>query len=705
MSKLPADYNERVYAGWLGKCIGVRFGAPLEGWSYQEIAGTLGEVTGYLPLPPGKLFKPDDDTALPMILIQALEDYGPQVTAAQFGETWLNYLADRRGTLWWGGYGVSTEQTAYENLASGVAAPLSGSTALNGAAVAEQIGGQIFSDIWGLVAPNDPRLAASYAARASSVSHDGDGIAGGMFIAGLVSAAFSESKPRKLVQAGLSLIPPNSEYARVVTAVLDFHGANPADWRAAYHFLFENFGYDRYPGEVHIIPNAGVVVMALLYGNGDFSRTIQIANMAGWDTDCNVGNAGAIMGVAVGLAGIGGEWRGPLDDLLVTAGLLGSRNLWTIPACADLFARSGRAVAASEGGADGQADKLARRHFRYPGSTQNMQFRGDKGRVIALQHAPDSCLLATVRKLSKKGEVRLFARAYVRPAELSANYYGASFSPLIYPGQTVRARLMLPQTPGSEAPDLRAALYVHDGNTGSDYQALAESLMPGAGHELVFEIPAKHNALLSEVGIVLRNMGAQPWTGNLCLEWLDWDGAPHFSNDFALERPEYGAISQFTFLRGYWRQEDGRYHGSGAGVNESYSGDVTWRDYYLRVRMRPLLGDHHLALARVQGARRSYAAGLGPEGRLVLYKNQGGYQSVAAAPFAWQAGEEYEITISANGPLIRTSAAPAGQRAAGHLDWVDESEPYLNGQIGLANFAGCHTEFSGFSVGPVGNEA
>ena len=34
---IPADYNERVYAGWLGKCIGVRFGAPLEGWTYQEI--------------------------------------------------------------------------------------------------------------------------------------------------------------------------------------------------------------------------------------------------------------------------------------------------------------------------------------------------------------------------------------------------------------------------------------------------------------------------------------------------------------------------------------------------------------------------------------------------------------------------------------------------------------------------------------------
>ena len=84
----------------------------------------------------------------------------------------------------------------------------------------------------------------------------------------------------------------------------DFTATIRDDWHACYAYLKANFGYDRYPGVVHIIPNAGVMVMALLYGDGDFSRTIQIANMAGWDTDCNVGNVGAIMGVAVGWTGI-----------------------------------------------------------------------------------------------------------------------------------------------------------------------------------------------------------------------------------------------------------------------------------------------------------------------------------------------------------------------------------------------------------------
>ena len=41
---LPNDYAERVYAGWLGKCIGVRFGAPLEGWTYEEIRDNSGRI-------------------------------------------------------------------------------------------------------------------------------------------------------------------------------------------------------------------------------------------------------------------------------------------------------------------------------------------------------------------------------------------------------------------------------------------------------------------------------------------------------------------------------------------------------------------------------------------------------------------------------------------------------------------------------------
>ncbi len=690
MTTLPSDYRERVYAGWLGKCIGVRLGAPVETWTYDEIANNLGEVNDFAPLAPGKIFKPDDDTAAPMVYIRALEDFGANVTAEQIGETLLNYLGDQRGTLWWGGYGVSTEHTAYLNLANGISAPRSGSITQNGKAVAEQIGGQIFSDIWGLVAPNDPERAADLAARASSVTHDGEGIHGARFIAALVSQAFSTRDPIVLVETGLRVIPAESEYARVTRAVLDFYRAHPDDWRAGYQFIAQNFGYDRYPGAVHIIPNAGVVVLALLYGDGDGStalttslaRTVCIATNAGWDTDCNAGNVGAIIGVAVGLGGIEQHWRVAMNDALVGASMIGARNWMTIPGCADLFCRLGEQIA-------GRAtDAQSRLHFKFPGATQGFLADARGAEVIDLRQVAPDALQATVRGLGKKSEARVFVKTYVRPAELSANFYGASFSPQVYPGQTITARVGLP----ADAPrGLLAALFVWDDNQRVAHQAHGTELTPGEWRALTFSVPHLENALLSQVGIVLRTLG-DPWSGRLWIESLDWSGAVNFSNNFRLERAEYGAISQWTFLRGYWRIENGAYHGSGAAISETYTGDPAWRDLSLQVDFVPIVGECHNVNVRVQGARRSYAVGLAPNNRLVIYKNAGGYRPVAEMHYEWTCGARYRLNVQVVGATI---TATIDDRKL--LTWQDTDQPYLRGQIGFSNFAS-HTRYERFEV-------
>ncbi len=682
MTPLPPDYRDRVYAGWLGKCIGVRMGQPVEGWTYKTIADNVGEINDFLPLPPGKVFKPDDDTAFPLVIIRALEDCGPHVTAEQMGETVLNYLADQRGTVWWGGYGVSTEHTAYLNLARGVPAPRSGSMALNGKALAEQIGGQIFSDIWGLVAPADPPLAAEYATRATSVTHDGEGINGGRFIAGLVSRAFTITDPVTLVESGLELIPVDSEYARVTRAVLDFYRRCSDDWRACYDFIARHFGYDRYPGVVHIIPNAGVVVMALLYSRGTFARAVQIATMAGWDTDCNAGNVGAIMGVAVGLGGIDAHFRSQMNDVLIGASLIGSRNLTHMPACADLFCRLGEQLAGNDVGSP-----LPRCHFDYPGSTCGFQAQCQQGELVGLGHAAGQglsgrgALRVAVRNQRKKGELRLFTRTYYRPAELSGNFYGASFSPLIYPGQTLTASLFIPPDTTAE---LLAAPFVWDDNHQISHQATGTLLTPGKWHTLTYTIPPLENALLSQAGVVVRPR-SDLWSGGCLLDSIDWRGPARFSCDFSREQAEYGAISQWTFHRGYWRLEDGAYHGSGADLSESYTGDIRWRDLTLSVDVRPLVGQHHNVLARVQGARRSYVVGLAPGNRLALYKNAGGYQLVAEADCPWQHGRLYRLEVKAIGPDIM--AAVDGRPL---LHWRDQQMPYLHGQIGLSVSGGCH---------------
>jgi ADP-ribosylglycohydrolase len=690
-TKLPPDYDNRVYAGWLGKCIGVRFGAPLENWTYEEIRDNLGELEWYAKEDRGKVFKPDDDTAVPMILIRALEnadlENGQLPTAREIGETQVNYMADQQGTIWWGGYGISSEHTVYLNMVNGIPAPRSGSIQQNGAALAEQIGGQIFSDIWGLVAPNNPAFAADLAERAASVSHDGNGVYGGRFIAALVSAAFSERDPCRLIEIGLAQIPADSKYTRVIRAVLDFHQTNPDDWRAAFLHLKANFGYDRYPGIVHIIPNAGVVAIGLLYGAGDFSRAIRITNMCGWDTDCNVGNVGAIMGVAGGVDGIDTTWRDPMNDLLIAASLIGARNILTIPQCADLFCHLGRRLAG-----DPVDEMPPRYHFRYSGSTNNFQEKGVRGRVIHMQQevlADGQPILRTgIRKLNSKGEVRLYTRTYYRPSELSTNYYGATFSPLIYPGQTVNMRVQLPK----DAPSgIRAGLYAYDDNHGQSHQAETVELKAGEWHTLEYTIPSLTNACLSEVGIVLRNMETNLEVGSLAVAELDWGGAFDFATTFAKERAETGGISQWTRLRGYWRIEDGAYHGSGVGVCETYTGDLAWRDYEITADLAPLIGDYHMVNVRVGGALYGYAFGLAPEGKIGLYKKDWDYKLVASAPFAWRCGETYHVSVAANRNVISAHVEGAGGSAS--LGWADEESPYLRGMVGLSTWYGGHTRF------------
>ena len=102
----------------------------------------------------------DDDISGTFTFLRALPDNGNtrELTAAQIGNAWLNYIIEEKAILWWGGMGNSTEHTAFLRLKSGVEAPASGSTALNGKVVAEQIGAQIFIDGWAMVAPRRPRI-------------------------------------------------------------------------------------------------------------------------------------------------------------------------------------------------------------------------------------------------------------------------------------------------------------------------------------------------------------------------------------------------------------------------------------------------------------------------------------------------------------------------------------------------------------------
>ncbi|HEX7066058.1 MAG TPA: ADP-ribosylglycohydrolase family protein [Bacillales bacterium] len=706
-SCIPRNYIEKMYAGWLGKVIGVRHGAKFENWTYEEIERAFGEINHYVY--DYKNFAADDDTNGPMFFLRALEDYTytSEITAEQMGLTWLNYAPDGHGFYWWGGYGKSTEHTAYLNLKNGIMAPRSGSIEQNGAVVAEQIGGQIFIDVWGLIAPGNPQLASEYAEKIASVSHDGNGKYGGMFIAACIAEAFVEQDIKKIMKAGLSVIPDDCEYTRVTEAIMAFYEQNPGNWKACRDFAYDNFGYDRYPGNCHIIPNAAVIILSLLYSEGDFAKAINICNMCGWDTDCNTANVGTIMGVRGGLNSIEYSWRKPINDFLCCSSVIGTLNMLDIPWCASYIANLGYKIAGEaipgvwEGILTGEGPRF---HFEYPGSTH--AFRLDDGSDVSyikgtIENTTEAAMSGS-RSLKvffdnvKGGKgYRAYYQTYYRPSHFNDSRYDPSFSPQVYPGQTLQGCLQVPVSTNTR---VKARLYVKDCNENRRYYGEKVEMIPGEWIRLNYEIPKMKGVCLEEAGIELI-----PVEGNANLvayiDHFTFSGKPDYEVDFSNERPEewhilHIEVSQFTYLRGLWTLEDGQLSGSYSGEPaECYTGDLKWKDYAFEAVVIPKLGDCHNIQFRVQGGVRSYAVGLAANNKLTLYKNTNGYKELASIDYSWEYENKYVIRVKAVDDHFIVSVN--GEQV---LEYTDHENPYLTGQIGFSNFNGSHTHYKAFSL-------
>jgi len=651
---IPQDYIEKVYAGLLGKCIGIRLGAPVEPtiWTYERIRSAYGDIGGYIR--EYKNFAADDDFNGPAFFIRALIDYGRdrEITARDIGRTWLNYAREGKGFFWWGGYGVSTEHTAYLNLKAGIDAPASGSMAVNGKAAAEQIGGQIFIDTWGLVFPDDAAKAARYAGMAASVSHDGEGINGGRFIAAAISAAFTTADTQALVAAGLSVIPPGSEYARVVTAVRDFHRAKPQDFRVCMDFLTATFGYDRYPGVCHIIPNAGVCALALLYGGGDLSRSVEIATMCGWDTDCNAGTVGTIVGVAGGLAGVSEKYRGPMNDFFAASSVAGSLNVVDLPSFARQLALLGYREAGVEPPrrlGDPLPYKDIKFDFTLPGSTHGFRTNVNYLKIGHRRGIEGGSLEVLVDRLPPKAGARLYYKPFYRRSDFDDERYSPAFSPTVYSGQTMTCRVKVDAWSGA-MPILIP--YVRETSDGRLLEG--DAAAPGGGEwmEIEFAIPDTHGAAIDEIGIAIETGSEDRFLGTLLLDHFKVSGNARYTIDFAKQTAEFATITPGTTNRGSWSLDGGRLVAMSLGQAEFYTGNYYSEDLRFSAAVKPLRGVGHCLLFRAMGTIMGYAAGLSDPGTVAFYKNDGGLRLLAKADFPWEYGKEYRLEISCRGPLF-----------------------------------------------------
>ena len=702
---MKQEYIEKIYAGWLAKMIGIRLGAVVEGWTCERIAREYGEVKGYLQ--EYKNFAADDDSNGPYYLLRALPEGGhfPDLQPQDVADALMNYAGWEHGFFWFGGYGVSTEHTAFLNLWNGIPAPLSGSAQQNGLAVAEQIGGQIFIDCWGLMNPGNPERAARFARAAASVTHDGNGIWGGVFIAVCISQAFVETDIRRIIEKGLEYIPQDCEYAAVVRDICAYHEEHPQSWRDCFSHIRKNWGYDRYPGNCHIIPNAAVIILSLLYGEGDFDRTLCICNMCGWDTDCNVGNTATIMGVRGGTKAIDPEkWRAPINDLAIFSGTTGALNISDIPEGASLMA----ALAFRLDGEEPPAlwkniwDRGRNLwHFEYLGSTHAFCIRGSgKGHLENVRSQSASGNRALLAVMEGEGESRyeIFRKTYYEPEDFSDSRYDPSFSPVVYPGQTLRCLLSLPERAGDNAEnageakgantaaegDAGAVLCLYGKLRGKDGTAClyAEErrLAWGERAQLEWRIPAGLSETILEVGVCCRFSGGPV---KLLLHEMEVTGGADYRIDFSRERTEkwtdcHREISQFTRGRGLAYLEGGQLHLTGTDWAEVYTGSPEWKDYEAQFELTPQLGEEHCVLFRVQGAARSYGFGFTGKNRIGVWKKDREVRLLKELPFAWEAGRSFCLTVRAKGEVFLLYAD--GKEL---FRITDEDRPRLSGCIGL----------------------
>jgi ADP-ribosylglycohydrolase len=636
---IPPDYEERVYAGILGKMIGVYLGRPFEGWTHERILENLGEITYYVHERLGvPLIVTDDDLTGTFTFLRALPDHGTRrdLSPAQIGDSWLNYIIEGKTILWWGGLGYATEHTAFLRLKRGVCAPDSGSIARNGKTIAEQIGAQIFIDGWAMVAPGDPGFAADLARRAASVSHDGEAVYAAMLWAAMESAAFIESDLTSLMETGLSVIPRDCLISRLIAELRDKRAAEP-DWYAARAWLAANYGYDKYGGACHVVPNHGVMILSLLYGQDDFSKTQTIVNTCGWDTDCNAGNVGCLMGIKHGLTALEGgpDWRGPLADRMYLSSAEGGRAITDAVRETYFVVDSGRALVglphlAPKGG--------ARFHFSLPGAMQGF-IAADPVRCTVENVAMPGEPVRHCLSIRCQGEERVFTPTFIPPDAMHMKGYTLLAAPTLYPGQRITAHVAADQRPATVS--LYISVYgADDGLT--DLDGPAAALGAGEAHTLTWTVPDTDGAPIARIGLKVD--------GSILLDSLTWAGTPRTTFKRAP-----GTMWRRAWVDGVFRVRDSAAYPFKISQNEGtgllMTGTQDWCDMQVSAAVCPALCEAAGLAVRVQGLRRFYALLLsgGCKARLM----RGPDSVLGEVDFPWEYDGVYGLRLAAHGSQLQ----------------------------------------------------
>ena len=326
------DYD-KVYGAWMGRICGCMHGKPVECVRTNVFIPFLKETNNY-PLTryiyrsdltdeicekysafpfKEKVYADeinrmpwDDDTNYVVLNQSIIEKYGKNFTAEDVAKSWIEY--QKKDAY------CTAERVAFRNFVNGYKPPYS-ATYKN--PYREWIGAQIRADYYGYIFPGDPEKASEAAFKDASVSHVKNGIYGEMFVAAALAVAACTDNTIDIIKCALSYVPATSRFYEEVSSVVEKY-ENGATKDEVFAYIHDC--YDEYSGHgwCHTNPNAMIVVASLLYGNGDYGKSICLAVETGFDTDCNGATVGSIFGMAHGIKAIPEYWTKPINDTLET---------------------------------------------------------------------------------------------------------------------------------------------------------------------------------------------------------------------------------------------------------------------------------------------------------------------------------------------------------------------------------------------------
>ncbi|GAB6870829.1 hypothetical protein JCM16496A_32340 [Bacteroides rodentium JCM 16496] len=310
MSKV--DLEDKIKGGWAGQTIGVTFGGSTEFkyngtyiQDYQQLSWSDDRIKNTM------LSWPDlyDDLYMDLTFVEIFERLGLEAPIDSFAYAFAN--ADYM--LW------HANQAARYNILNGVLPPLSGHWLNN--PHADDIDYQIEADFAGLMSPGMPNAASDISDKIGHIMCYGDGWYGGVYVGAMYSLAFVYNDIYTIVTEALKTIPEQSTFHQCISDVIRWYKEYPEDWHQTWFEIQKKWSEDLACPEGVFVPfnidakvNAAYVVMGLLYGNGDFTETLEISTRAGQDSDCNPSTAGGILATMIGYDKIPAYWKNSLSE-------------------------------------------------------------------------------------------------------------------------------------------------------------------------------------------------------------------------------------------------------------------------------------------------------------------------------------------------------------------------------------------------------